>query len=192
MDYDEVDRSPELESHGLPVDEGDEEDWRERGPSESPIRRDSDASGSKARPRKRLIKKSHSSATETPEFVEDDEDGEIGGFGRDGSDGKRKKLSGSGHKEKWQSRDKYGGKAGGSGSGSRPSSKRGLSGKASRDQDGDVKEMWDTIAGGDSEVCSSLLLAVFFVCLVKNPENRVLDGEYRVLSYMLNAKVCSV
>ena len=43
--------------------------------------------------------------------------------------------------------------SGGAKSGSKfGSGKKGFGGKAGKDHDGEVKEMWDTIAGGDSEV----------------------------------------
>ncbi|XP_024028677.1 protein IWS1 homolog 1 [Morus notabilis] len=152
MDYDDIqsdrERSPEPNHHLLDDDEDD--NWRGRERSQTPVH-DADASGSRPKPRKRLIKKSHSAReVAAPDFVDDDE-GDIEGFVRDGSDGKRKKLggSGSGKKEKrHKGEKKYGEKAGGSSS---RMSKRGFAEKAVRDQDGEVKEMWDTIAGGDSE-----------------------------------------
>lgn len=162
MDYDDIqsdrDRSPEPNQHLL--DDLDEDDgWRGgRERSQTPVH-DADASASKSKPRKRLIKKSHAARDEVPapDFVDDVEDGDVEAFVRDDSEAKRKKLggSGSGKKEKKHKGEKKLG-SGKIGSSSRlsssSSSKRGFSDKAARDQDGEVKEMWDTIAGGDSEV----------------------------------------
>ncbi|PON63320.1 IIS transcription factor [Parasponia andersonii] len=153
MDYDAMqsdhDRSPEPNQHLLDDDILDDDAWRGgRERSRTPVH-DADASGSKSKPRKRLIKKSHSAREEVPapEFI-DDEDGDVEALVRDGSDGKGKKLGGSGKKEKrHKGEKKFESKTGSS---SRLS-KRGFSDKAARDQDGEVKEMWDTIAGGDSE-----------------------------------------
>lgn len=160
MDYDDIhsdrDRSPEpSHHHDHLLDDDDDDDggdnWRGPERSQTPVH-DADASGSRSKPRKRLIKKSHASReVPAPDFV-DDEDVDIEGLVRDGSEGKRKKLGGSGGSGKKEKRhkgeNKYGGKAGGSSS---RLSKRGFPDKAARDQDGEVKEMWDTIAGGDSE-----------------------------------------
>ena len=151
MNYDEIqsdrDRSPEPNQHLLDDDLLEDDGWRGgRERSQTPVH-DADASGSKSKPRKRLIKKSHTAREEVPapDFVDDVEDGDVDAFVRDGSEGKRKKLGGSGKKEKRHKGEKK------FGSSSRLS-KRGFSDKAARDQDGEVKEMWDTIAGGDSEV----------------------------------------
>ena len=47
----------------------------------------------------------------------------------------------------------------GSGDGSKfGGSKKGFGGKAGKDHDGEVKEMWDTIAGGDSEVSAAFFI----------------------------------
>ena len=165
MDYDDFqsDQSPEPDRHGHDLLDDDNEDgnWRARERSQTPVH-GGDASGSKAKPRKRLIKKSqHAGKDAAPEFADEDEEDDIGGFVRDGSDGKRKKLSGgSGKKEKRPKGDKYGGKGGGSSS---RLSKRGFADKAARDQDGEVKEMWDTIAGGDSEVFV-FIFCEFIIC----------------------------
>ncbi|KAL5541065.1 hypothetical protein UlMin_002430 [Ulmus minor] len=144
MDYDDIesdrDRSPEPQQQNLLDDDAlQDDDWRGRERSQTPVH-DAEASGSKSKPRKRLIKKSHAAReVSAPDFV-DDEDGDEG-FG---SEGKRKHLGGSGKKEKrHKGESKFG-------SASRLQ-KRGFSDKAGRDQDGEVKEMWDTIAGGDSE-----------------------------------------
>ncbi|KAM6556567.1 hypothetical protein CsatB_003586 [Cannabis sativa] len=151
MDYDDVpsdtDQTPERNQHLLDDHLLEDDDWqgaRER--SQTPVH--GTASGSKSKPRKRLIKKSHSTREDVvaPEFI-DDEDGDVDAFVGDGSDGKRKKLGGGGKEKGHKGEKKFGNKAGSS---SRLS-KRGFSDKAARDQDGEVKELWDTIAGGDSE-----------------------------------------
>nr|DAD28218.1 TPA_asm: hypothetical protein HUJ06_029686 [Nelumbo nucifera] len=135
------DREPSLEPEDL------DDDWRrERSPT--PVH-ESD-SALKARPRKRLIKKSTAKES-TPDFeVEDD----FHAFARDDSDdepsARKRKASedgGSGKKEKKLKSDRKLGKVLKSGS-------KGGSARRSRDHQGgdpEMKEMWDTIAGVDSE-----------------------------------------
>ncbi|XP_054810503.1 protein IWS1 homolog 1 [Prosopis cineraria] len=163
MDYDDVqsDRelSPEPQQQGLFDDlEEDVDDWRGRERSQTPVY-DNDSSMSKAKPRKRLIKKSDTGGQSVaPELVDEDEeaDGNIpASFVRDGSEEgegrKRKgKDGGSGKKEKRYKGEK---RLGSNGKGGSKSGllKKGFAVKAGKDHDGDVKEMWDTIAGGDSE-----------------------------------------
>ncbi|KAF8396792.1 hypothetical protein HHK36_018425 [Tetracentron sinense] len=125
----------------------DPDDWRrERSPT--PVY-DSD-SGSKAKPRKRLIKKSGKESTpdfdaedEVRAFVTEDSDDEPSSssrkrkFSKDGGRGKKdKKFRSDGKLDK-------GSKLGSRGSGF----------GRSNDKEGDpeMKEMWDTIAGADSE-----------------------------------------
>lgn len=84
--------------------------------------------------------------------LEDEDEGYFPETRFDEGDGKKRKKGkevGSGKKEKRLKGEKrFGG-----GSGSKfGGSKKGLGGKAGKDHDGEVKEMWDTIAGGDSEV----------------------------------------
>ncbi|XP_015897712.3 protein IWS1 homolog 1 [Ziziphus jujuba] len=127
-------------------DDDDDGAWRSQHRSPTPVF-DTDPSVTKSKPRKRLIKKSHANtANEDPitNFVVD-EDVDEGFVREEGSiSGKRKKLGGSGKKEKRHHKgEKKFGVKGGSASGS--------SRRAARDHDGEVKEMWDTIAGGDSE-----------------------------------------
>nr|DAD26445.1 TPA_asm: hypothetical protein HUJ06_027913 [Nelumbo nucifera] len=137
------DREPSLEPEDL------DEDWRrERSPT--PVH-ESD-SALKAKPRKRLIKKSTAKES-TPDFgVEDD----VQDFVREDSDNepsssarKRKvsKDAGNGKKDKKPKSDRKLGKVFKSGS------KSGSSGRSRDHQSGDpeMKEMWDTIAGADSE-----------------------------------------
>ncbi|KAJ7943886.1 transcription factor IWS1 [Quillaja saponaria] len=161
MDYDDVqsdrEQSPEPHQQGLLNDfEDDGDDWRGRERSQTPVY-DNDALGSKSKPRKRLIKKGDTVKDYVaPELVDDEVDDIPASFVREGSEEeegrKRKKGTdgGSGKKEKRHKGEKRFGSSGKSGS-QFGFSKKGFSGKAGKDQDGDVKEMWDTIAGGDSE-----------------------------------------
>ncbi|KAK4800911.1 hypothetical protein SAY86_021398 [Trapa natans] len=172
MDYDDMpsDREQSPEAHPRPDhflddnledDIGEEDNWRNREWSQTPAY-DTDPSASKSKPRKRLIKKSvEADGGGSTAFRGFEEDGEgyattLGAeeFATEVSDEerrlKRKKLkeAATGKKEK---RYKNGSeKSFVSNSGF---SKRGMgsSGKGSRDRDGEVKEMWETIAGGDSE-----------------------------------------
>ncbi|KAJ9549752.1 hypothetical protein OSB04_022295 [Centaurea solstitialis] len=144
-------------------DELEGKDWEsnsrpERSPT--PVFHESD---SKSRPRKRLIKKSAAAVEETvPDFgISDDVEDEMADFVRDDSDsggGKRKRLSSGGGSSGSKKREK---KSSSSSSkfvdrGGRSSEKGGSKFKANRGgrsgrEDAEVKEMWDTIAGGDSE-----------------------------------------
>ncbi|OVA17853.1 Transcription factor IIS [Macleaya cordata] len=120
-----------------------DEDWRrERSPT--PVH---DYDSGKAKPRKRLIKKStkedFDAGDDIMNFVRDDSDNETYSNKRKGS-----KEGGSGKKEnKKQKSDRRLGKGV-----SKFSSKAGSSGR-SKDHgaDPEMKELWDTIAGGDSE-----------------------------------------
>lgn len=181
MDYDDMpsdrEQSPEAQPQpdhflddNLEDDIGEEDNWRNHEWSRTPAY-DTDPSASKSKPRKRLIKKSAGAdGGASAGFRDYEDEGEGEGYGAtggaeefawEGSDEerrmKRKKLkeAATGKKEKrYKNGDekKIGSKWG--------FSKRGMasSGKGSRDRDGEVKEMWDTIAGGDSEV------AVYFTC----------------------------
>lgn len=126
------DREPSPEPYvptGVYDDDDDGDDWRrERSPT--PLL--DSAVENAGKPRKRLIKKSAAAEETAPDFD-------------DAAVRKRRKEKEGGssrRKEKRPKKDKV----------SRSWSKGG--GSSSRDQDGDpeMKEMWDTIAGGDSEV----------------------------------------
>lgn len=176
MDYDDMpsdrEQSPDTQPQpdhflddNLEDDIGEGDNWRSHERSQTLAYDDTDPSASKSKPRKRLIKKSsEADGGGSAGFRDFDDDGEGYGatgeaeeFVREGSDEERKmkrknlREAASGKKEKRHksgSEKKFG-------SGSKPGfSKRGMgsSGKGSRDRDGEVKEMWDTIAGGDSEV----------------------------------------
>ncbi|XP_043695773.1 protein IWS1 homolog 1 [Telopea speciosissima] len=132
--------------------EDPDEDWRrERSPT--PVH-ESDA-GSKAKPRKRLIKKSVKESTpdfddeeEARDLVRDDWDDE--GNELSGSSRKRKvsKDGGSRTKEKKSKSERKLGES------SKSGFKGGSSSGRSKDRqsgDPEMKEMWDTIAGSDSE-----------------------------------------
>lgn len=156
MDFDEVQSDREVEDQGhllqddIPDDNDD--DWRRRERSPTPVYGD-DSGFSKSKPRKRLVKKS---AKESPlHYPGIDEDDSPAAFQGDVDEDdflrKRKDIdSGSKRKEKklrLEKKDK----------GFKSGLKKGMS-RRSKDQDGDaeVKELWDTIAGGDSEVLSLL------------------------------------
>ncbi|CAL5429462.1 unnamed protein product [Camellia sinensis] len=168
MDFDDdiqSDHEPQRHDHNNLLDDNldDEDDdaWRRQERSPTPIHNDSD---SKSKPRKRLIKKSTTGKETVPDFGLGDEDDndELGPIESDFDDsrsfgsGKRKRESkdggGSGRKreKKLERREGHGSEKGGS---KFKLKKAGVSEGRSRDRDGDreVKEMWDTIAGGDSE-----------------------------------------
>ncbi|XP_071701962.1 protein IWS1 homolog 1-like [Rutidosis leptorrhynchoides] len=145
-------------------DEIDDTDWQSNRES-TPVFNESD---SKSKPRKRLIKKSTADEPSPGFPVDDDVEDEMAAFVRDdeysGGGGKRKFSgdggSGSKRKEKKSSFSKFSEKAGRGGSeksgmkfkGSSGSKRSGRSGGGGGGgDDAEVKEMWDTIAGGDSE-----------------------------------------
>ncbi|KAE8055706.1 hypothetical protein FH972_012531 [Carpinus fangiana] len=150
MDYDgeqsDREQSPEPRQ-GFLEDDEDEGEWqRER--SETPVY-DAEASSMKAKPRKRLIKKGDPvSAKEivTPSLVDEDEDEDEEDFERNS---KKWKEGKSGGKEKRHKGEKRGFSSVGKSDYGRSSKRGGFS--SGKDRDGEVKEMWDTIAGGDSE-----------------------------------------
>ncbi|KAL0553079.1 hypothetical protein IC582_006965 [Cucumis melo] len=153
MDFDHIqsdgEQSPEPYNPDELLDE-DIGDWAGRQRSQTPVY---DAEEPQARPRKRLIKKSlagkGSVASNLDDDYDDARDFTPDQFVRDGSEErKRKKGISSGKKEKRFKGDKKFGS--GSGGKSRLS-KKAFSGKGMKDQDGDVKEMWETIAGGGSD-----------------------------------------
>ena len=150
MDFDHIqsdgEQSPEPYNPDELLDE-DIGDWGGRQRSQTPVY---DAEEPQARPRKRLIKKSLAGKETMPSNLADDNDDAAGQFVREGSEErKRKKGISSGKMEKrFKPEKKFG-----SGSGGKSRlSKKAFSGKGLKDQDGDVKEMWETIAGGGSDV----------------------------------------
>lgn len=156
MDYDDMqsDRepSPEPNQQGL-LDDFEEggDDWRGRDRSQTPVY-DTDP---KAKPRKRLVKKGDTGKQPVaPELYDDDEEDNVPRFAREGSedgDGRKRRKGKEGGNGKKEKRHKFGSSSSGGGkSGSK--FKKGFAGKAGKDDDGEVKELWDTIAGGDSEV----------------------------------------
>ena len=161
MDYDEMQsdgggQSPEPhQNHILDELEDDIDNW-ERGRSQTPVY-DTDKVG---KPRKRLVKKGGDSGKESgsgsyvpPELVDDYEEDYVG-FEREESVGEgknTKRFARDKERTKFsKGESKFGGKGG---SGSKLGLKKGMETKlvAGKD-DGEVKEMWDTIAGDDSEV----------------------------------------
>ncbi|KAF5729740.1 protein IWS1 [Tripterygium wilfordii] len=155
MDFDDIqsDREQSSEPHQQDLFDDVEDnvdDWDNRERSPTPVY-DTD----KVKPRKRLIKKSTmGDDSEPPSHLFEEDFGRE--FSREGSESlekkrKKKREAGDGNvkKEKRHKFEEYAG-SGGKGSGS----KSGLSKKhmmSGRSKDHDVKEMWDTIAGGDSE-----------------------------------------
>ncbi|KAJ6933227.1 protein IWS1 [Populus alba x Populus x berolinensis] len=160
MDYDEMQsdgggQSPEPHQNDILDELEDDIDNWERERSQTPVY-DTDKVG---KPRKRLVKKGGDSGRESgsssyvpPAFVDDDEE-DYGGFEREGSvgDGNHtKKFAKDKERKKFSKGEKkFGGKGG---SESKLGLKKGVPTKlVSGKDDGEVKEMWDTIAGGDSE-----------------------------------------
>ena len=156
MDFDEVQSDREAEDQGhllhdeIPDDDDDDEGWRrERSPT--PVY--GDDSVSKSKPRKRLVKKSGRESPPHYTGVEEDDSPVAfrGDVDEDGFSRKRKEKDSDGGSKGKEKRFKLDKKDKGFKSGM----KKGMS-RRSKDQDGDaeVKELWDTIAGGDSEVFS--------------------------------------
>lgn len=199
MDFDEDVPSDNEQQEQFLVDNLDDDDaWNQRQRERSPTPVYDDHN--KSKPRKRLIKKS-SARESTPDLgigYEEDAYGDAAaddmtGIVRDESDGggpssssaaggKRKRfgMEFSEEKRKEKKRREKGEKKfklrknGGYSAGGRL-----------KDQEGDpeMKEMWDTIAGGDSEVCPMISVVVmfsivlfqvsqetFFLFLFKNPD----------------------
>ncbi|KAI8530623.1 hypothetical protein RHMOL_Rhmol11G0073800 [Rhododendron molle] len=181
MDFDDdVQSDPEPQQGGDDrnlIDDEDEDDWRREERSPTPVYNQSE---SKSKPRKRLIKKSSAADEEgAPDLGFDDDDDDVaaaaaafesendeepvssGGGGmrkkssKDGGGGKSEKKGkserrereggGGSEKSKFKLKKSSSGYSGGGGGG-KLSSKRDRNG-----DDSEVKEMWDTIAGGDSE-----------------------------------------
>lgn len=183
MDYDddfnsdhELEQQQHRNHHLLDDDDENDDVWnrRERSPP-TPVHDEY-----KSKPRKRLIKKSSAESEPVPDFrLRDEEEGDYGvgeeddlaGLVRDESEdgGGPSSSSGGGGGGKRKTL----GKESGGGAGERRKKEKRREGKVekkfnktrkvghsgvgrSRDHEGDreMKEMWDTIAGGDSEVCS--------------------------------------
>lgn len=137
--------------------EGEEDggNWRDREPGYEPEQ-------SLGKPRKRLVKKGaarddhvEGSSRRVDDFIEDDVDG-VEGFVRESSEERRMKRKKE--REGTSVRKEMRGFSGGGGGSSSKGENRMKSGilkkraVMGRRNDGEVKEMWDTIAGGDSEV----------------------------------------
>ncbi|OIW10694.1 hypothetical protein TanjilG_16066 [Lupinus angustifolius] len=170
MNYDDFqsdrEASPDPNQKGGLMDglEEDVDNLRGRDRSQTPV---FDTDDSKAKPRKRLIKKSDIGKQKVaPELYDEveEEEGDALRFGREGSEegdarNKRKKGNevGSGRKEKRHKGEKrFGGSSsnvnGGKSTPKFGSLRRGSVGNRGRDHDSEeVKDMWDSIAGGDSE-----------------------------------------
>ncbi|KAG1365789.1 putative protein IWS1 [Cocos nucifera] len=146
------DRDPSPETMD-PIDDDDEGDWlRERSPT--PVL-DSAAEGKAAKPRKRLVKKNAKEGS--PDWGGNPVAAGLDDWEEEPSDKKRKKAAslkerkgGSGGKDK-KKKSSSSTVERSSGKGFKSGSK-GFGG-GSEDQAGDpeMKELWDTIAGGDSE-----------------------------------------
>ncbi|RZC27920.1 protein IWS1 homolog 1-like [Glycine soja] len=156
MDYDDIqsDREPSPEPRRQDDDfDEDVDEWRGRDRSQTPVY---DTDPSRSKPRKRLIKKSDAGKQAVePELEDEDVEGYVPEAMFDEADTGRKrkkgKEGGSGKKEKRMKGEKSFGSSGGKSGSKFGSGKKGFGGKAGKDHDGEVKEMWDTIAGGDSE-----------------------------------------
>lgn len=161
MDYNDdmnSDQEAQGQDHNLLDDNFEDEGWnRDRSPT--PVHDDF-----KSKPRKRLIKKS-SAADSGAEFnLGDEDDDNLAGIVRDESDdgGAPSSSSGGGAKRKKFGKDSSGGerrkekkRREGKGDKKFKLRKMGTSGSGkSSNQEGDpeMKEMWDTIAGDNSEV----------------------------------------
>ncbi|GAB4850658.1 hypothetical protein Ancab_029969 [Ancistrocladus abbreviatus] len=176
MDYDDVqsdDEQPQDDLNGEVHDFNNDDDdgnWgQERSPT--PVYNDSEPSDQKSKGRKRLIKKGDKHSTIPPELNDfEDDDGadgagfdgyrsSPGAFVREESDdpssslaskkrkGKDLKDGGERRKgEKKMRREKHGGSSGG-----KDRAKLSLRRRKGDEGDPEMKEMWDTIAGGDSE-----------------------------------------
>ncbi|EEF42453.1 protein IWS1 homolog 1 [Ricinus communis] len=145
MDYDDIQSPEPQQQEDLLEDDVDGWGEQERERSQTPVYNNNDKV---EKPRKRLVKKSNSGIGEkghfvVPELVDEDEvDDE--GFGR------KRKTFGKDFHEKSKKKFSKGEKKYSSSGGKGGSSSK-LKGKMARKEDGEVKEMWDTIAGGDSE-----------------------------------------
>ncbi|GAU25772.1 hypothetical protein TSUD_222290 [Trifolium subterraneum] len=154
MDYDDAqsDREASPEPQQLDDFEEDIDDFPSRDRSQTPVY---DTDPSKSKPRKRLIKKSdtgkQSVALPPPELEDELEEDRFQADEEEGRKRKKGKDVGSGKKEKRLKGEKRVGSSSGKGGSKFGGSKKGFSGKGGNDHDGEVKEMWDTIAGGDSE-----------------------------------------
>ncbi|KAK2373745.1 protein IWS1 protein [Trifolium repens] len=156
MDYDDIqsDREASPEPQQLDDFEEDVDDFPGRDRSQTPVY---DTDPSKSKPRKRLIKKSDTgkqSVVAPPPELEDEleEDRFRADEEEEGRKRKKGKDVGSGKKEKRLKGEKRVGSSSGKSGSKFGGSKKGFGGKGGNDHDdGEVKEMWDTIAGGDSE-----------------------------------------
>lgn len=163
VDFDEDIQSDHDPQDNILDDNLDDDGWdqRQRERSPTPVYDDD----YKSKPRKRLIKKSDGKETATDlGFADEDvyDDG-MAGMVRDESDGGGPSYSGGGKRKRFEKES----------SGEKRKEKKrekgekkfklrkngGYSGSGSRGNEGDqeLKELWDTVAGGDSEVCGSLI-----------------------------------
>ncbi|XP_052170147.1 protein IWS1 homolog 1-like [Diospyros lotus] len=148
------DEEPQAGNHNLLDDNFDDEEddgWRRQERSPTPVYNESDA---KLKPRKRLIKKSVAADEGIPDFGVSDEDGasDYGDPAPFGGD-KRKKVLEDGGGSGWKKEKKLKSERSDKGGSKLKLKKPGLSAGRSGDhnRDPDVREMWVTIAGGDSE-----------------------------------------
>ncbi|RCV24634.1 hypothetical protein SETIT_5G101600v2 [Setaria italica] len=165
MDPDARDPSPEPEPYvGLEDDLGDGDDWnRERSPT--PVHGDDGGAGSSSKPRKRLLKKGGGGGDGMPgddgleDFGLEDADADPaaeakkrkgssalrdlarGGAGKEKKEKKRRREDDGRGRDSGMAREKRGSGGGGRGGG----------GEVQDDGEREIQELWDTIAGGDSE-----------------------------------------
>ncbi|XP_057976853.1 protein IWS1 homolog 1 [Malania oleifera] len=163
MDMEEqIDSDQDEPQHQLFDDDiEDDDDWRQRDRSPTPVYNDSEPSDLKSKPRKRLIKKS-AAKERVLEFADDEYDPSAAAIVRDdldepspsppgkrkmgkedwGGERRRKKEKGMKERRHGSGKDKLGLKKGMGSS---------MRSKNHGDDPEEMKEMWDTIAGHDSE-----------------------------------------
>ncbi|CAL4951498.1 unnamed protein product [Urochloa decumbens] len=166
MDPDARDPSPEPEPYEVLDDDlGDGEDWN-RGRSPTPVHGDDGGAGSSSKPRKRLLKKGSGGGggggmpgdDGLEDFGLEDPDADPaaearkrkgssalrdlarGGAGKEKKEKKRRREDDGRGRDSGMAREKRG--SGGRGSGG---------GEDQMDGEREIQELWDTIAGGDSE-----------------------------------------
>jgi transcription factor SPN1 len=170
VDLDEREPSPEPQPYeDLDDDLGDGGDWT-RSRSPTPVHGDDGEAGSSAKPRKRLLKKGGGGGMPGDDGLDDfgleDEDADPAAEARKrkGSSALRDLARGGAGKEKKEKKRRREDDGRGSDSGM-VRDRRGAGGRDSgggEDQDDgerEIQELWDTIAGGDSEV-----IIIVFVC----------------------------
>jgi transcription factor SPN1 len=185
MDYDDIQSYREASPEPQQLDdfEEDVDDFPGRDRSQTPVY---DTDPSKSKPRKRLIKKSDTgkqSVVAPPPELEDEleEDRFRADEEEEGRKRKKGKDVGSGKKEKRLKGEKRVGSSSGKSGSKFGGSKKGFGGKGGNDHDdGEVKEMWDTIAGGDSEVLFFFVIFHYYIkfcCILFTLQFKFIDFD---------------